>query len=74
MSIDIFLLSPEETDRTLRSILVSPSTQDYYVERPPSACVAAVMVEVAAAVAVSGVRGRVLATVTAKAVVAIACY
>jgi len=76
MSIDTFLLSPEETDRTLRSILVCPSTQATMLGVAPLDCVVAEVVVIAAAFVIAIVILRTLAVVIVAAapVVAVACY
>jgi|MonGeyMetagenome_1017769.scaffolds.fasta_scaffold06202_6 hypothetical protein len=76
MNIDIFLLSPEEADRTLQSILVCQSAQATMLGVAPLDCtVAAVVAVVAAAIiAIVVLRTAIVAAVAAAPVAAVVCY
>jgi hypothetical protein len=75
MSIDTFLLSPEEANETLRSILACPLTQATMLGVAPLDCVVAEVIVLALAVAVAIVIIVPVFVILAVAVaVAIACY
>jgi len=76
MSIDAFLLSPEEANETIRSILVCPLTQATMLGVEPLDCaVSAVVVAAAAAViAVFIVKTKAVIAVVAAPVIAVVCY
>ncbi len=76
MSIDTFLLSPEEANETLRSILVCPLTQATMLGVEPLNCAVSAVVLAAAAAVIAIVIVRTLAVVIVAAapVIAVVCY
>ncbi len=75
MSIDTFLLSPEEADETLRSILVRPSTQATMLGVAPLDCLVAEVIVLALAFVVAIVFIVPVFVILAVALaVAVVCY